>query len=204
VLRLHSLLCFLALAAGLAASTPPCAAQVVPVPPPADTLRAPAETLRPSPIPLPADTLAEPSRQARVGLTDAVEPAPPATEPGRLEHPVTFAARDSLVIVFREGEDPAGDVGTLYGEARTSYDTATLTAAEIDLLFGLETLRARGLPGDTAEAGRPAGSSGARRRSRGANWRSTSPRGAAASSGRGPRCRTGTSLGGWSSRPGRG
>lgn len=84
-------------------------------------------------------------------------PAPPAAPPvreGRLEHPVRFAARDSLVIVF--GRDGADDVGTLFGEARATYDEAELTAHEIDLLFERETLRARGLPTDTGLVGRPA------------------------------------------------
>jgi len=139
---LPRLLLTLALAAGIAASTRPCAAQGIP----ADTLRA---------DPLAADTVQTPVGVAPVGLPGAA-PAGATTREGRLEHPVTFTARDSLVIVFGTGDDPAGDVGTLYGEARAAYDTASLTAAEIDLLFGAETLRARGAPGDTAAAGRPA------------------------------------------------
>ncbi len=72
-----------------------------------------------------------------------------------LEQPITFTARDSLVIVFSEDGDADGDLGTLFGSANVEYDTATLTASEIDLLFGREELRARGVPSDTGLVGQP-------------------------------------------------
>ena len=81
-----------------------------------------------------------------------------ATSPPReqtLEHPINFAASDSLVIIFGEEDDPIGDIGTLYGDARTVYDDATLTAYEIDMLFQQEVLRARGLDSDTLSIGLP-------------------------------------------------
>jgi hypothetical protein len=82
----------------------------------------------------------------------------PAIEPSRGDekHPVTFAARDSLVIMFAPEDDPEGDIGTLYGDARTEYEEARLSAFEIDLLFHRELLRARGPATDTAVVGRPA------------------------------------------------
>ncbi len=102
--------------------------------------------------------------RAPVGLPTSGEPgSPPPSGEGRgLEHPITFTARDSLVITFApEGADGdgEGDVATLFGGATATYDDATLTAREIDLLFDRETLRARGDPDaetDTSAAGRPA------------------------------------------------
>jgi hypothetical protein len=72
-----------------------------------------------------------------------------------MEHPITFAARDSLVIVFAEPADPNGDIGTLFGEARTAFDDGSLTAYEIDLLFARELLRARAAPDSDDLTGRP-------------------------------------------------
>src|SRR5690606_24297106 len=59
---------------------------------------------------------------AAVGFPRAA-PAPPRE--GGLDHPVAFAARDSLVIVFADTADADGDLGTLFGDARVSYDDAT-------------------------------------------------------------------------------
>ncbi len=78
-----------------------------------------------------------------------VQPAGAANGEG-LEEPITFSATDSLVIVFaseRPDADSDGDLGTLFGAAEVGYEDATLTAAEIDLLFGREELRARGPSG---------------------------------------------------------
>ena len=101
--------------------------------------------LPPDSLALPVDsTLVPADTSARVGFPRA-EPRPAQGGEG-LEAPITFAARDSLVILFADSAD-AGDLGTLFGEARVAYDDATLTAAEVDLLFGEETLRARGLGG---------------------------------------------------------
>ena len=87
-----------------------------------------------------------PDTTARVGLPR--RPTPTRDGEG-LEAPVAFTAQDSLVIVFADAAVPdEGDVGTLFGSASVTYDDATLKAAEVDLLFGTETLRARGLPGE--------------------------------------------------------
>lgn len=126
-LRLAGLL----LAAGL--GVPSAQAQVE------DSLAVPPDSLLAEPVGL--DTT------AAVGFPRAA-PAPPRE--GGLDHPVAFAARDSLVIVFADTADADGDLGTLFGDARVSYDDATLTAAEVDLLFGAETLRARGSPDEAA------------------------------------------------------
>jgi lipopolysaccharide assembly outer membrane protein LptD (OstA) len=133
----------------------PAAAQV------ADTVAVPADTLA-----VPADTVAAPPAEATptdtvatVGFpTPARQTAPPVDDDG-LEQPITFAARDSLVIVFADEADTTaanGDIGTLFGEAAVDYDDANLTAAEIDLLFQREELRARGIPSDTGLVGLPA------------------------------------------------
>jgi hypothetical protein len=133
-------LCCAAAALLVAAAAPPAARAQVAPPDTAAVISAPAGQ------PAPATPPAAPA-------------GPAARQPGDgdgLEHPINFAARDSLVIIFAAPDDPAGDVGTLYGDARTDYDDARLTAHEIDLLFQREILRARGMPGDTLVDGRPA------------------------------------------------
>src|SRR5690606_33778386 len=75
-----------------------------------------------------------------------------ATDGSGLEEPVQFAARDSLVLVF---DRPAGDLGSLFGDARVTYDDATLGAYRVDILFGIDELRASGLAADTGMVGRP-------------------------------------------------
>jgi lipopolysaccharide assembly outer membrane protein LptD (OstA) len=125
----------------------PASAQVT------DTLAAP-----PDAFPAPTDSAVPPDTVAPVGFP---RPAPRAPTAGEgLDQPITFAASDSLVIVFA-GEDDGGDLGTLFGNATVDYDDATLTAAEIDLLFGREELRARGVPSDTGLVGQPAFERGA-------------------------------------------
>ncbi|MEP0546192.1 MAG: putative LPS assembly protein LptD [Rhodothermales bacterium] len=111
---------------------------------PADTLLAPTDSLAVVPI----DTV------ATVGFPRRAQPQPRGDGEG-LDQPITFAARDSLVIVFADEGDTDGDLGTLFGEANVDYDDATLTASEIDLLFGREELRARGVPSDTGLVGQP-------------------------------------------------
>ncbi len=125
----------------------------------ADTLAVPTD-----PFGIAADTLSAPRDSLTVGTVDTVAtvgfprrtPARPRGEGEGLDAPVTFAARDSLVIVFADDGDADGDLGTLFGEAKVDYDDATLTAAEVDLLFGREELRARGVPSDTGLVGQPA------------------------------------------------
>ena len=124
----------------------------------ADTLAVPTDSLG-----FAADTLAVPSDSLAAMPVDTVAavgfarraPAPPRGDGEGLEQPVTFASRDSLVIVFADEGDADGDLGTLFGDANVEYDDATLTAAEVDLLFGREELRARGVPSDTGLVGQP-------------------------------------------------
>ena len=102
-----------------------------------DSLAIPAEPSLPT-----ADTT------ALVGFPRS--PRPAQNNGDGLDHPVTFTARDSLVILFADTTDveDVGDIGTLFGDAAVNYDNASLKAAEVDLLFETETLRARDLPGD--------------------------------------------------------
>jgi len=65
---------------------------------------------------------------------------------------VSFSASDSLVI---RTDTAASDRGTLYGEAETSYQTASLRARTIELDFTTATLQAEGSPSDTLQNGRP-------------------------------------------------
>ncbi len=111
----------------------------------ADTLGVPP-TLPPDSLGI--DSLGADSLGGRPG-SDA---APRRAGSDGLERPVTFSASDSLVIVFADAADGSGtgDLGTLFGTAEVGYDEATLTAAEIDLLFGREELRARGPSPDEA------------------------------------------------------
>ncbi len=71
---------------------------------------------------------------------------------GGLQEAVTFAAQDSLVVVFGSEQ---GDVGTLYGSAKVDHSGAGLTAHKIEILFNRDELRASGLPSDTGMVGRP-------------------------------------------------
>lgn len=115
-------------------------------------------------LPVPADTTALDPSQA-----DTLQPAlpPPDTlradtpqvpPPGagasesRLKKPVTFSASDSLVITFDEA---GGDRGSLFGNAKVTYDQANLDAYRVDILFDLDELRASGLEADTGMIGRP-------------------------------------------------
>lgn len=127
------------------AATLPLAAQV-----PADTSVVVRDTLTIQPDQIPTDT-------TRIEQDTLLIPTAPPVAPREqtLEHPINFSARDSLVILFMDDDDPIGDIGTLYGDARTEYDDAVLTAYEIDLLFQKETLRARGIGDDTTTVGLP-------------------------------------------------
>lgn len=119
----------------------------------ADSLVTPPDTTA-----VPSDsafTLTDPSAADTTALVGFPRrPVPPSSDGDGLEEPVAFTARDSLVIVFADTTadtvEPGGDIGTLFGDANVTYDDATLKAAEVDLLFGSETLRARGLPGEIA------------------------------------------------------
>ena len=102
----------------------------------------------------PVDTAVSIDTVAAVGFPRRA-PARPRSDGEGLDQPITFAARDSLVIVFADEDDEDGDLGTLFGDAKVTYDDATLNAAEVDLLFGREELRARGVPSDTGLVGQP-------------------------------------------------
>ncbi|HET6566417.1 MAG TPA: putative LPS assembly protein LptD [Rhodothermales bacterium] len=83
---------------------------------------------------------------------DSLSPPDPENGTSSLDEPVKFSSSDSLVIRFN-GED--GDVGTLYGNAKVNYGDATLQAHKVAILFGIDELRASGLPADTGMVGRP-------------------------------------------------
>ncbi len=65
--------------------------------------------------------------------------------------PVKFTATDSLIVAFSDSTD----FGTLYGNARVDYKNTKLEAAEIELLFDLEEMRARAHRSDTGLVGLP-------------------------------------------------
>ncbi len=107
-----------------------------------------------------ADSLrrdAQPARpdQSQRGPTDAGRPGGDARGNGsspQQSSAVTFSATDSLVI---RSDDTSSDRGTLYGEANTSYEQASLQARTIELNFKTATLEAKGSPSDTIQGGRP-------------------------------------------------
>lgn len=68
-----------------------------------------------------------------------------------LKQPVTFSAKDSLVLVFGD----TGDQGRLVGNAKVEYGNARLDAHAIQILFEIDELRAQGLPVDTGIVGLP-------------------------------------------------
>lgn len=108
-----------------------------------------ADTLGFERPPAPRDSLALPDSVAPVTAAQVGfprTPTPPLPDGEGLEEPIDFAATDSLVILFADAGDASGDgdLGTLFGEAQVSYEEASLEAAEIDLVFGREELRARG------------------------------------------------------------
>lgn len=96
-------------------------------------------------------------------LPDSVQRPTPGTPSAAkasrsgLKEPVKFTATDSLVIVF---DEEGGDVGTLIGNANVTYGQTNLTAHEVDILFDIEELRAKGLEVDTGMVGRPHFTSG--------------------------------------------
>lgn len=74
-----------------------------------------------------------------------------ATTGRTADKPITFSARDSLVLNVRE----LGNQATLYGEAGVVYGDAKLEAHTIEMHFDAEELRARGVTADTGAVGRP-------------------------------------------------
>lgn len=75
---------------------------------------------------------------------------PSRTGDAGLTQPVTFTARDSLILTFDEAEQ-----GTLFGLAHVVYNDATLDAHQIDILFERDELAAQGVRSDTGWVGRP-------------------------------------------------
>ena len=69
-----------------------------------------------------------------------------------LDSPVTFTAKDSVVI-FLNNED--GDTGTMYGNVKVDYGETKLEAYSIEILFDIDEMRAKGLVVDTGMVGRP-------------------------------------------------
>jgi hypothetical protein len=94
----------------------------------------------PTTVPAVADTIGPtaPSRRvaAASGLTEAVR----------------FTARDSIVIRF---DGDTGDQASLFGESAVRYRDAALDAHQIDILFEIDELRARGLEAPTGLLGSP-------------------------------------------------
>ncbi|MEM6335348.1 MAG: putative LPS assembly protein LptD [Bacteroidota bacterium] len=79
------------------------------------------------------------------GDTTRVRPprAPARSEEGRV---IEFAATDSIVVSFG-GED--GDVGALYGGAQLGFEGGGMTAGEVELNFGTNTVDARSQAGSS-------------------------------------------------------
>lgn len=96
-----------------------------------DSLRAPADSLRPD---------ASPPPDAR--RTSAPPTGGPTSQPdggaGTTSGAVQLAASDSLIITFSD----SGDVGALHGEATMQYQKAALEGPRIDMYFDRNELHA--------------------------------------------------------------
>ncbi len=66
--------------------------------------------------------------------------------------PITFSAQDSLVLLL---DSDSGDLGTLTGNARVTYEGITLGAHFVDLLLEQDELVAYGLATDSGLVGSP-------------------------------------------------
>lgn len=115
------------------------------------------DTTRTERLPPPADSLLLPLEQN----PDTTIASPPgATSKGTgtstgsssLDHPVKFAARDSLII--RVGQSN-GDTGSMYGTVQVDYGETKLNAHSVQIMFEIDELRAAGMPSDTGMVGRP-------------------------------------------------
>ncbi len=82
-------------------------------------------------------------------LSGAPALAQEGSGPARLEEPVRFTARDSLVVVLRDSAESA----RLYGGSGVTYRDSRLRAWTIDLRFDRDEVRALGIANDTT--GRP-------------------------------------------------
>ena len=114
---------------------------------PRDTLAAP----RPTP-PAPGPAASGPPLDVGLPLAAAVE--------GGLDAPVAYAARDSVQIVLAPrdtvtgGEEP-DDVVTLFGEAKATYEEATIAAGQLQYRAGAQTVRADPFASDSGAVGVP-------------------------------------------------
>jgi lipopolysaccharide assembly outer membrane protein LptD (OstA) len=94
----------------------------------------------------PIDTTAAPVIAAPVAADTLV------AAPSDLTAPLSFSARDSLVLVF---SDSLGTRGRLVGQTEVQYEDVDLSAYAIDLLLDRDEVEAEGLPVDTGMVGRP-------------------------------------------------
>lgn len=109
---------------------------------------------------LASDTLAVPSDSLRNTLLNPGEQntqAAPQSQPSNngessLKNPVKFSARDSLIIKLN---NDAGDIGSMFGTVQVDYGETKLEAHEVEILFDIDELRAKGAPSDTGMVGRP-------------------------------------------------
>ena len=84
--------------------------------------------------------------------TSTLPAASPQTDPDGLKNPVKFTARDSLIISLNTSN---GDTGNLFGEVLINYGETRMAAHNVQILFEIDELRAKGLPSDTGMVGRP-------------------------------------------------
>ena len=90
---------------------------------------------------------------SRTGSSSSARPSGmPGAAGGENANAVSFSARDSLVI---RTDSSGGNYGTLHGNARMSYQGASLKSRIIKMNFQTSTMEATGPPTDTAQGGRP-------------------------------------------------
>ncbi len=134
--------------------------------PPSDTTVVPSDTTAAPSDTTVTDTTAQ-SQRPSSAIPDSVQqrmqgegapggqqrpPGAPGGSGGENSEAVSFSAKDSLVI----RTDSAGsNFGTLHGNARMSYQGASLESRIIEMNFQTSTLEATGPPSDTAQGGRP-------------------------------------------------
>ncbi len=117
--------------------------EVRPTPPPPDSL---SQTLPDSLLQVPTD-----STGARLQVNNPATPSQ-TTNPDGLKNPVLFTARDSLIISVGSS---TGDKGNLFGDVQINYGETKMQAHNVEILFEIDELRAKGLPVDTGMVGRP-------------------------------------------------
>lgn len=124
---------------------------VRPAPPPVDSL---LQTQQDSLLQVQQDSLLQaPLDSAATSLL--LENTPGASQPANpdgLSNPVLFTARDSMVINLGASN---GDRGSLFGDVQINYGETKMQAYEVEILFEIDELRAKGLAVDTGMVGRP-------------------------------------------------